>query len=868
MCSTLFRRPGKPSLYCGLLVLLAVMPDARAADDRPAQEKAALAVLRALPRSQGATEFGLAALHFPGNHNFAGAAFSPTANIVAGATLERITFWDLNTGNVLRSFPSYPMFYYIPSRIADRLLTFSPDGKLLALCCSDKTVRVLRADSGELVQTLECADNPKRAVFSTDGSTLSAVMADLWPDGKKAYLVTWKTSTWARKELKIGRDMQSAWAFSPDGRWFAYSLTTSDFKKVVTNDVEVWDLVTGKRLIVSPKLRNFGLGLSADGSTLLVSAQRKDGNFTESDIWAVNVKSGEAQRLAEVNDRVTAIEDACDGKHLMLESYRPPFSTPFRLIERATGKELWSGWIHGPMVFSPGRQLIAYPFNRAVELLAFEDMLQDAWADSGADIAKARQAGHRVDLYGKRIDVRAGRVENLATMTALLKAVPATTHLEYAGVRPPIPGILGPLKDLPRLEELNLSRWTPGRGDTEGLRDLKQLRRLTLAHSENLTDENLAPLAGLEALESLSMTDLKKVSDEGLRPLAALKNLRRLHLAEMKITNAGLAHLKDLEQLRELYLDRTMVRDVSLANFKEWRNLERLALPGCLIRDDQLASLAGLTNLIELNLSSTGLSNAGLAHLKGLTNLKVLRLSGNYGLTSAGLQHLKELTRLETLDLDYAVSEDEALAVLANFPRLRRLNLTWSRIDDDALKHLGGLGELTELHLSGTDVRGPGLAQLRGCKKLVELHLGGTRIHDKGLAGIAQLRQVKVLQLPDKVTDAGLVHLKGLDALEELTVHANVRGEGLRHLKDLPNLQRLHGLTGVDDEGLASLQGLTWIIDLDLSRSRITARGCTHLRGLPNLRDLKLPAHPSITKEELEGLKKVLPLCWIYKAPF
>jgi hypothetical protein len=80
------RNPGVTAL-----LVLFVMRPSLGADDRGAQEKAALPVLRALPRTGGAAEFGLTALRVQGTVSLSSVAFSPTENILAAASMERIS---------------------------------------------------------------------------------------------------------------------------------------------------------------------------------------------------------------------------------------------------------------------------------------------------------------------------------------------------------------------------------------------------------------------------------------------------------------------------------------------------------------------------------------------------------------------------------------------------------------------------------------------------------------------------------------------------------------------------------------------------------------------------------------------------------
>lgn len=106
-----------------------------------------------------------------------------------------------------------------------------------------------------------------------------------------------------------------------------------------------------------------------------------------------------------------------------------------------------------------------------------------------------------------------------------------------------------------------------------------------------VSDAGLARLAAFPRLQRLKLcaTD---IGDAGLAPLARLARLEVLNLYATRVTDAGLEHLAGLRALRRLYLWQTAVTDEGLARL-------RAELPELVVVGDELASLAAVAAALE-----------------------------------------------------------------------------------------------------------------------------------------------------------------------------------------------------------------------------------------------------------------------------
>ncbi|TWU06314.1 M56 family metallopeptidase [Stieleria varia] len=236
-----------------------------------------------------------------------------------------------------------------------------------------------------------------------------------------------------------------------------------------------------------------------------------------------------------------------------------------------------------------------------------------------------------------------------------------------------------------------------------------------------------------------------------------------------------------------------------------------------LVSDDDLKLFANLENLTRLEFRGDKITEQGIAQITRMTNL----------------------TKLEIWDCPLS---DKDLRGLANLRRLNWLSLyRCLNVGDDLARHLQNLSELHSMNLYGTSITANFLEAMQG-PKIRFLDLRQTGVTPEDLFQIENFPNLRLVNLPEGVSDADLVHLSGLSELEILTLqHLNVSDAGLSHLQRLTNVETLYlKRTRITDGGLVNLAGMTNLETLDLSGTQVTAAGLAHLAKLPKLQTLDL----------------------------
>jgi hypothetical protein len=132
----------------------------------------------------------------------------------------------------------------------------------------------------------------------------------------------------------------------------------------------------------------------------------------------------------------------------------------------------------------------------------------------------------------------------------------------------------------------------------------------------------LAQVAQLDHIVAIELFD-KDVSDEDLAGLAGMKQLKFLELNHNpRVTDAGIATLSGLEKLRVLDLTSTSVTGTGLKDRSDMVSLEHLTLNDCPVTDESLAAIPRFPKLTHLFLGGTQVTDAGLMSLVGWHSLR------------------------------------------------------------------------------------------------------------------------------------------------------------------------------------------------------------------------------------------------------
>ena len=258
------------------------------------------------------------------------------AVVVAGKA-NQLGVWDLKTGEQLFSIESrynYPETHF----------SWSLNGKYLAAAFDTSTIRILEAQTGNVLQTFHIKTIEDIA-WSVDGESLITL-------SQYKSLTVWNVKTGQPlRSLSEHTSSVMNLAWSPDGSMLASGAEDGE--------IAIWEPASGKRLksFYDPKGWVSNLTWSPDGKQLAT------GGVNTITIW--NVGTGEQSRELNLNTvALSSLAWSPDGSILASISYE---GTPI-LWDPFTSKQLQvlpTNYGNGNLVWSPQGDLLStsYPFT-------------------------------------------------------------------------------------------------------------------------------------------------------------------------------------------------------------------------------------------------------------------------------------------------------------------------------------------------------------------------------------------------------------------------------------------------------------------------------------------------------------------------
>jgi RNA polymerase sigma factor (sigma-70 family) len=196
-------------------------------------------------------------------------SLSPEGKTLATRDGKFLYFWDAVTGKALRKVKFFPDSG--GSRSPTDWLTFTPDGKQVAVTLMGTAVHLIDVETGKLNRTFDMPAAARACVFSADGKLMAT--GGYEQENGVYYARLWEVAT--GKELRrfpiahqTNRPITTL-AFSHDGTKLA-GASWGD------GQLRLFDVATGKELKVFPKIGEDiqGIAFAPDGKTVAAAGDR------------------------------------------------------------------------------------------------------------------------------------------------------------------------------------------------------------------------------------------------------------------------------------------------------------------------------------------------------------------------------------------------------------------------------------------------------------------------------------------------------------------------------------------------------------------------------------------------------------------
>jgi RNA polymerase sigma factor (sigma-70 family) len=421
-------------------------------------------------------------------------AFSPDGKTLASGSMDNtLRLWDAANGKERRRLS-------LPSCVH---AIYSPDGKLLAGCCSgDEFIRIWDAATGEERRRLRAGKDWIGVVFSPDGQTLASA-------GRDSVIRLWRVDTGAEVRRFVGnQDGVVRVVFAPDGK----TLASVGWDKTA----RLWDVASGK------EVRQFQghqdglqcIAFSPDGKTVAAGGKDKRIHLWDADTGA------KLRQLAGHEGWVYEVRFSPDGRTLASASQ----DYTVRLWEVATGQERTRflghrNWV-GALDFSrDGRRLASGGYDAII--LVWDVIGQVA---TGREAAQPLPQGERQRLWTDLADEK-NASQAYASMRRLLHDPAGTVRLFQQHLRP-----------IPAIEGARIARWIADLDSAEFAVREKAVRELTQRGEaiEGALRKVLEDRPSLEVRQRVKLLLDKLQGANRLRMLRAVEVLEHLDAAESR----------------------------------------------------------------------------------------------------------------------------------------------------------------------------------------------------------------------------------------------------------------------------------------------------------------------------------------------
>lgn len=325
-------------------------------------------------------------------------------------------------------------------------------------------------------------------------------------------------------------------------------------------------------------------------------------------------------------------------------------------------------------------------------------------------------------------------------------------------------------------------------------------------------NDGLVPVKNLTNLRMLSLFHLSEITDTGLEPLQNLTNLTALSLQCSQLTDVGVSHLEKLVNLTDIDLDNANMSDTGLGLILNLPKLEHLSMGGTSVTDEGLVHLKGKTKLQSICFENTSISDQGMMHFGDLLHLEMINMMGS-AITHEGMAYLKNLPNYTAFSMGSYGPEpeltDKELGYISTMTNLTELELIGYLPYIETLNCLSSLRKLTmfNLWLKHTEMSKNCLDCIKSMITIQEFSLESENIRDEDLAPLGYLTNLIELTLDaPKVTISGLgTFIHKLSNLKELNLTINLSDDDAPELRKLlPNTQVeiFSNLSDHENEGL------------------------------------------------------------------